>query len=745
MEDVLRHTGKITKVHIDRIDIDEPFIDFASRFASDPGTLCLMSGGNLDCARYHMVAAKPWLVLSGRGNAVSIQVGGRNFQFESDPFDTLRFLLKSFRIEDQAHQLPVFSGLFGYLSYDLKDNIEELPRTSVDDLCLPGIYFTAPSVLVVHDKHENKTYLCIPERDGCVKSSFDEDLLWFESVRKRKIQSNKVFSGDGKGFRSNFDKPSYMESIRKIRDYITAGDIYQVNMSQRFEAGFNGSTYSFFKALYDKNPAPFFAYVNGGNHQLVSTSPERFIRQNKHFVESRPIKGTRPRGKNPREDDRLKNELSMSKKDDAELSMIVDLMRNDMGKVCKGGSVHVTEHKRVEAYQNVYHLISIVEGELDDDRDSVDLIRATFPGGSITGCPKIRAMEIIDELETNRRHIYTGSIGYISFHDTMDFSIAIRTASIFNNRIIFSVGGGVVFDSDPEDEYEETIHKGRTLLDAFSGSAVGNEIRDYAWINGALRPLENISLPLADLGVQYGFGFFETIRVENGRVQYLEDHLNRLYGAWKVHFAQEVPDLSWDEIIGQVVSANGLHDKVAAVKIIATNGENRKPPYDNRLIVTARPYTHRLKIIKKSGIDLVVHQQPRQTPLASYKSMNYLFYYLAGKEALEKGGDEALILNTDGSVSETNTANILFINGTHIIQPVSGHYLPGVMEARVVELFMRWDYTIEQRKVMPDEVASFGQVILTNSLMGAVPVDSFQGSRLSNASWICSEINREVL
>jgi para-aminobenzoate synthetase component 1 len=185
-------------------------------------------------------------------------------------------------------------------------------------------------------------------------------------------------------------------------------------------------------------------------------------------VEARPIKGTRPRGKTAAQDKSMRRELETSFKDDAELSMIVDLLRNDIGKVCAAGSVRVSEHKRVEAYENVYHLVSVVRGDLDQDKNAVDLIRAAFPGGSITGCPKIRSMEIIDELEPVRRHIYTGSIGYLGFRGTMDLSIAIRTATVTEGHLVFSVGGGVVFDSKASDEFEETLHKGQTLISALA-------------------------------------------------------------------------------------------------------------------------------------------------------------------------------------------------------------------------------------------------------------------------------------
>jgi para-aminobenzoate synthetase component 1 len=322
------------------------------------------------------------------------------------------------------------------------------------------------------------------------------------------------FSTAGRPLKSNFTRPEYVRAVQRIRAYIAAGDVYQVNMSQRFETGFKGDSYALFKRLFELNPAPFFAYVNAGSHQIVSTSPERFLQRKGRCVETRPIKGTRPRGKTPDEDRKMKAELSQSPKDDAELSMIVDLLRNDLGKVCEGGSVFVKEHKRLEAYQNVYHLVSDVEGVLAEKKNSVDLIRAAFPGGSITGCPKIRSMEIIDELESRRRHVYTGSIGYIGFHDTMDLSIAIRTATIADNRLVFSVGGGIVFDSDPQDEFEETLHKGQTLMSVFDGPT-GNQASEtsrapWIWHNGLLMPHHEATVPVSDLGLQYGFGFFET-------------------------------------------------------------------------------------------------------------------------------------------------------------------------------------------------------------------------------------------
>jgi para-aminobenzoate synthetase component 1 len=749
MNEIKKIIGQIVGIHEEQISLEESFLDFSRRFASMEGTAVFMSGGDLDCARYHILGAKPWLTLKGRHRSMMITASNQSIDLKADPFDMLHRIINTCQLNDldvvsSDLTQPIAAGLFGYLSYDLKDVLETLPRTSIDDLRLPHLYFFAPSIIVVHDKAANSTRLYIPNRVISGQSNLDKDLRTFKqalSARKHKKQS---FNGNSDGFKSNFTKTGYMSAIKKIKEYIAAGDVYQVNLSQRFEMGFEGDAFSLFEKLYNDNPAPFFAFINAGDHQVVSTSPERFLLQTVDRLETRPIKGTRPRGKTPTEDEKLGRELKQSKKDDAELSMIVDLLRNDIGKVCRAGSVRVAEHKRLEAYQNVFHLVSIVEGTLDRDRDSVDLLKATFPGGSITGCPKIRTMEIIDELEPHRRHIYTGSIGYISFHDTLDLSIAIRTATITNGKIFFSVGGGIVFDSDPLEEYEETIYKGRTLMEVFKGKEKPSSKTNYIWINGTLIPMEQAAVPISDLGFQYGFGFFETIRVDKGNPQHLEAHVDRFYHTWKKLFSEPPPDLTWNEIIHQVIDQNRLINDTAAIKIMATRGDRKVAPYNHTLVVMARPYTHRLADKKDPGLHLAIYPYPRQTPLADYKTLNYLYYFLAGNWAQAQNADEALILNPDNTVSETNTANILLIKDRTAIQPESLHVLPGIMESVVNKLLLSWNYKVEKKIVLPQELLNVDEVLITNSLMGAVPVLSLDGKFLSKPSDLWRKINEEV-
>ncbi|MEA1968876.1 MAG: aminodeoxychorismate synthase component I, partial [Thermodesulfobacteriota bacterium] len=476
---------------MERVEFHQPFEVIAEQFAGDKGTAVLLSGTDLDCARYHILAARPWLTMVGKGENLTINSRGEEFKFNGDPLECIARVTEHFKIMkpevmDTDALKPVSAGLFGYFAYDLKDSIERLPRTCIDH-GLPDLFLFSPSIILLFDKIKEDFHLSIPvipsiysgetaaNRVERVRTLFFKKVSVFNSSAKKNFfhglikdssglgasaedcikkkngtrSSEKDFMIESSGLKSNFSKPEYINAVEKIIEYIKAGDIYQVNLSQRFTAQFKGDSYSLFLECFKKNPAPFFAFINADDHQIISTSPERFIKRDGEKIETRPIKGTLPRGQDPLEDKKLAEKLLKSFKDDAELSMIVDLMRNDFGKVAKGGTVRVKEHKMLEPYDNVFHLVSVVTALLDKDKTSIDLIKAAFPGGSITGCPKIRAMEIIDELESVKRHIYTGSIGYLSFHNTMDLSIAIRTATVFHKELSFSVGGGIVYDSDP--------------------------------------------------------------------------------------------------------------------------------------------------------------------------------------------------------------------------------------------------------------------------------------------------------
>ncbi|MFZ7127016.1 MAG: aminodeoxychorismate synthase component I [Desulfobacterales bacterium] len=737
---------RIEQVVAEHVELPWPFEAVAGRFSGQAGTVLLLSGGRHDCSRFHILGIRPWLSLTGRGSRLRIVAGSKALEAVGDPLEALKSVLEAFRNGPKETGLPMSAGLMGYLAYDLKDVIEKLPRTALDRYGLPHICLFAPSILLVRDLESGSTRLAILQRQGAESPA--ELKRWFlDAIESEAPEpASAAFACCTEGFRSNFERNDYMTAVARIREYIADGHVYQVNMSQKFETEFTGDPFALFQTLYRRNPAPFFAFINAGDHQIVSTSPERFLLREGERVETRPIKGTRPRSMDPAEDRRLREELLTSPKDDAELSMIVDLLRNDIGKVCAAASVRVAEHKRIEAYENVYHLVSVVEGRLAGGFDSVDLIRAAFPGGSITGCPKIRSMEIIDELEPDLRHIYTGSIGYIGFQDTLDLSIAIRTATIHDGRICFSVGGGIVYDSDPAAEYEETLHKGRTLLGVFEGRETCAATEPIVWINGRLIGAGRAMVPVFDEGVLYGNGLFETIRVDHGRPLRLTAHIDRFRQSWNVFFSPApFPDLTWDAILSLVVERNGLDDCLAAVRLAATRGNPESPRLLPSLWATARPYRHRLEIIGRRGLRVATYPEPRETPLAGHKTANYLYYLQANRWAKAHGADEALILNPDGSVSETATANLLIVDRQRVIRPRSAHVLPGVMEAAACRALGEMGFAIERRTVRPEELANAGQMLATNALMGAVPILEVDGRPLADGTDLAARLNRLLL
>ncbi len=453
-----------------------------SRVYQSPSVL-LLSGGQLrpgDENRYSIFARDPFLVLSAKNDRVRIETESGVHEFSADCLAVLEKLCQKIRPDFDPCGLPFSGGAVGYLSYDLKNRLEKLPQTARDDLGLPDLFLLWPGRIDVYDrKSEICSRIVLRPRgsvwplDGFAPEPFAGRLCRVDSIMAPVVrfrpQSGSARFETGP-LESNFTHEGYLSALGRVREYIRRGDVYQVNLSQRFEFPFKGDPFGLWKSLFEINPAPFYAFVNAGDHQVLSTSMERFLFQRGNYMETRPIKGTRKRGKTLSEDEELKADLVSSSKDDAELSMIVDLLRNDLGRICRAGTVEVAEHKRLETYENVHHLVSIVTGELRPETTPCDIIRATFPGGSITGCPKIRAMEIIDELEPDVRHVYTGAIGYIGWHNNLDLNVAIRTAILKEDTCYYSAGGGVIYDSVEEDEYQETFHKARTLLELIEKS-----------------------------------------------------------------------------------------------------------------------------------------------------------------------------------------------------------------------------------------------------------------------------------
>jgi len=430
--------------------------------------------------RYSFVGSDPFLVLRSRGKEITLTRGEEKEIQWGNPFDVVGELLTVYSLNNLA-EIPFVGGAVGYFSYDLCHFIERLPSRAIDDLNLPECYLAFYDTILAFDHLGGKTYLFstgFPELEESRRKRRAEE-------RRKEVKSlmlNKALvpifeenllapTAEGILLKSNFSRGEYLKAVATAREYICAGDIFQVNLSQRFEADLTIPPYKLYQRLRRINPAPFASYLGFEGVSVAGASPERFLKVRGDWVETRPIKGTRPRGKSPEEDKALAEELLSSEKDRAENIMIVDLERNDLGRVCRYGTVKVTELAILETYPTVFHLTSTVVGRLCPGKTRIDLLKATFPGGSITGAPKVRAMEIIDELEPTKRSVYTGAIGYLSFGGEMDLNIVIRTFLIKGGKAYFQVGGGIVYDSEPEAEYEETLHKAKALIQALRLSA----------------------------------------------------------------------------------------------------------------------------------------------------------------------------------------------------------------------------------------------------------------------------------
>jgi para-aminobenzoate synthetase component 1 len=441
------------------------------------------------------LACEPFLTVSARADQCTIAEVGREKTFQANPFHVLREQISRFRIEPPGDTRIFPCGAIGYFGYGLRHFLERLPQQACDDIpsgSLPDLFFAFYDSMLAVDVCGGLARLIQVDfgraRGAHAESGGAEALTALvKDVGGRDSRGSAIVPQlqrecHGPAVHANFIREEYEAAVRRAIEYIFAGDIFQVNLSQRFafqrpatcetsgsansglDAGTTTELAELFLRLRGISPAPFSCLLGiGQGRGVVSTSPERFLRIRGRHCETRPIKGTRKRGATEREDEAMRRELLNSEKDSAELAMIIDLERNDLGKVCKYGSVRVREAKRLESYATVHHLVGIVDGEMHDCYDSIDVIKAMFPCGSITGAPKIRAMEIIDELEPSQRGVYTGSIGYIGFDGSVDLSVAIRIVQVTPTTAFYHVGGGIVADSEPAAEYEETIAKGAAL------------------------------------------------------------------------------------------------------------------------------------------------------------------------------------------------------------------------------------------------------------------------------------------
>lgn len=465
------------------VPFQSPF-EVYKRVRSENSLLLESLKGPEQISRYSFIGIEPYLIFRSKDGLIEIDSLGRKVASRKKPLQYLRELVAAVG-QDPLDGLPPFQGgAAGMFSYDFVRYFEKLPAGADDDLHIPDAHFFLFDRVVAFDLQEKKCWIIIcpaaretvPGFSGSSKSR--KELLeeaWGQIERLAAlIDGNPKAVQGGPALQTiavtaETGKEQYMAMVRRAKEYIASGDIFQANLSLRLSA-YIGDTdpLVIYGILRQINPSPFAAYLDLGDYQIASSSPERLVRVNGRSVDTRPIAGTRPRGKDLQGDDEMKIELLLNEKERAEHIMLIDLERNDMGKVCDYGSVHVDELMITEQYSHVIHIVSNVRGVLAKGMDCFDVIRATFPGGTITGVPKVRCMEIIDELEPKRRGPYTGSIGYIGYNGTMDLNIIIRTFLIKDGKAYVQAGAGIVADSDPEREYFESLKKAEALINTLN-------------------------------------------------------------------------------------------------------------------------------------------------------------------------------------------------------------------------------------------------------------------------------------
>jgi para-aminobenzoate synthetase component 1 len=473
-------------------------------FARLPGCFYLDSAlATHELSRFSYIGAEPFLTLKSRGEVMDIVEGKKVRHQKGRALDVLQALLQRYQVSSGTTFVPFIGGAVGYIAYDFGRQTTGVNLEAPDDLGLPDLAFNFYRKLLAYDHAEKRWYAAAADFSAThgpsVRKRLTADIEKIAAIAAGeagavpevdtrapapdtgepaeagedadRIPESPVDASGPWPWRSSFTRERYLEAVGKIKERIAAGDIYQANLTQRLRARMPSGAVSLYHALREVNPAPYGCYVDLGECVLAGQSPELFLSVRGRQVETRPIKGTRPRGATPADDERLKAELLASAKDRAELVMIADLERNDLGRVCKPGSVEVTDVTRLETFPTVHHLVSVIRGELLPGRGIADILQATFPGGSITGAPKIKAMQIIDGIEPVARGPYTGAVGLIGFDGSADLNVAIRTFVVRGDEVCFGVGGGIVADSDPGAEYAESLAKARGMLEALARAA----------------------------------------------------------------------------------------------------------------------------------------------------------------------------------------------------------------------------------------------------------------------------------
>jgi para-aminobenzoate synthetase component 1 len=543
--------------------------------------------------------------------------------------------------------------------------------------------------------------------DGDLHVNYYEDFLRYDNFNKKIFTSvpAKIKSiwktpcayreNIVTGFKPEMSKRDYDKAYKKIQEYILEGDIYQVNLTHRLVANFDGNKGRRSKApsaladlfckILETNPAPFAAYLDCGDTKVLSASPERFLRLEGDKIYTCPVKGTRPRGRTPLEDIKLRDELIASKKEEAELNMITDLLRNDIGQVSEIGSVKVVKHRALQKCPTVWHTYSEVVGRLRDGLSAVDLLHACFPGGSITGCPKKRSMEIIDELEPVKRGVYTGAIGYIDSNGDMDTNIVIRTLVAHDGKLFLNVGGGIVADSTCESEYEETLDKAKSFLRLKETSAI------FDPANKKVR------------------GVFETMRTYNGKIFELDAHLERLKNSAKI-IGMKLP-YKLSEIKKMILETPVSREVI--VKVVAT---------PNDVAIKVSPLV--IDPIIYKGVSATFYKIERRKPKA--KALPYNKSFEAHEYAISRGFYESLLVNKKGFVKEGAYSNLFWVKDGQVFTVGRG-VLEGVTRSIVCK-----SVPVRFAEITPAKLKKADEVFITKTSTGVVPITEIDGVKIES-------------
>ncbi|MEW6574057.1 MAG: anthranilate synthase component I [Bacillota bacterium] len=482
IDEYLRLIGEYSVVPVYRevvADIETPIAAF-KKIGSVPAYLLESVSGGEFLGRYSFIGFDPFLVFRAKGNSCLLSDEGGERCFNGSPSQYLEDLFAELR-GPQLEGLPRFyGGGVGYFGYDFVRNLERLPLNTFDDIGAYDCHLVFTEVVLIFDHVRRRLAVVVNTRPGKdPQKAYDEAVKRISDVlaalKKPAVLDWEIpTSGSNPALTVNMQKESFLSAVRRAKEYIQAGDILQVVLSQRFSRPFDGDPFEVYRRLRVVNPSPYLFYLDFGDPVVIGSSPEMLIRVEDGVIRTRPIAGTRPRGKDAAEDEALASELLNDPKERAEHIMLVDLGRNDLGRVCVPGTVQVSEFMAVEKYSHVIHIVSEVQGVLSPERSALGALEASFPAGTVSGAPKVRAMEIIEELEPTRRGIYAGAVGYYSFTGNLDTCITIRTIVVTNGSAHVQAGAGIVADSDPEREYVETINKAQALFTTLQGAGAAD-------------------------------------------------------------------------------------------------------------------------------------------------------------------------------------------------------------------------------------------------------------------------------